>query len=243
MTCANSARASYKMAEPNWVTIADAAKFYNVSRSSMDRWLRENPDLFVTKTEDGKKYVDVENSALPINARLKGVEVPEGYLTLEQAREHYQLSRTAVHSWIREGHLKTEVVANRTYVDSKNSTPPNTRHEPAEDWRDVPGFELYQACRDGRIRHKETHNVLSPNTAHNYHQVMLYRGGEKVPSLVHRIIAQTYIPNPENKDIVTHKNKNNYDNCVENLAWTTKADVNKARAIEAIRKARIDKKE
>lgn len=214
-------------AEPNWLTIKEAAYFYDISVSSVNRWILKNPDLFQTKHEDGQRYVDTANSKPPPNARLKNVNIPEGYLTLEQAQEYYKLSRTAVHCWIRDGHLATEIIANIKYVIVPRSNPPNTRHEPAEDWKAIPGFAGYEASRDGRIRNVKTYNVLKPNTVQGYHQVMLYRDGAKVPCSVHRLVAHTYIPNPENKRTVNHKNHNPTDNHAENLEWHTPAEQNR----------------
>jgi len=62
----------------------------------------------VTKIEEGKRWVDVNNSKTPGNARLKDVKIPQGFITLEGAREHYNLSRTIVYQWIRKGFLVTK---------------------------------------------------------------------------------------------------------------------------------------
>ena len=57
-----------------------------------------------------------------------------------------------------------------------------------------------------------------------YLQVNL--SGIRVPQLVHRLVAEAFIPNPENKPTVDHINGNRLDNRVENLRWVTQKENN-----------------
>ncbi|QIG60064.1 endonuclease [Dishui Lake large algae virus 1] len=215
------------MTEPQWLTLTDAITHYGISRSSIDRWIRENPDNFVMKVENGVRYVDVANSKPPGNARLKGASmIPDGYITLGEAQEHYKVGRSTIHSWVREGHLVVKMFGSKKYIDTVNSKPPNTRNELVENWKEIPNFPDYEASTDGRIRNKKTCNVLTPNMIDNYHYVHLYV--DKVPQIlsVHRAIALTHIPNPDNKNTVNHKNMNKTDNKVENLEWATHSEQN-----------------
>ncbi len=216
--------------EPMWLTLEEAIPYYGISKSSMDRWIRENPENFIIKVENGKRYVDIANSKTPEKARLKGAEIPNGFITLGEAEKHYDVARTTIHRWVREGHIAVKMFGSKKYVDTANSKPPNTRNEPDENWKDVPGFDLYQACTDGRIRNKETGNILSSTDVHGYCQVCLYKDGIQNGIYAHCVIAKTWLPNPENKKTVNHKNLNKKDNHIENLEWATSSEQNSHKA-------------
>ena len=60
----------------------------------------------------------------------------------------------------------------------------------------------------------------SKNTQ-DYYFVSLCRNNIYQIKTIHRLVAEAYIPNPENKPFVHHKDHNRYNNSVENLEWAT----------------------
>ena len=97
-----------------------------------------------------------------------------------------------------------------------------------EEWRDIKDYEgYYQVSNFGRVRsfHHRVPHILTPRVAFNYLKVPLCRGknDEKV-FFVHILVAKTFIPNPENKKIVNHKDGNKTNNHVENLEWVTQSE-------------------
>jgi hypothetical protein len=96
-----------------------------------------------------------------------------------------------------------------------------------EIWRDIPGYEgRYQASNLGRIRSQQR-GLLKPFINHNGYMVApLTKEGEKVRTGAHRLVAQAFIPNPENKEQINHKNGIKTDNRVENLEWVTCSENN-----------------
>lgn len=99
-----------------------------------------------------------------------------------------------------------------------------------EVWKDIPGFPGYKASTYGQIKsflqnHTEG-KILSPNKNPNvgYLQVMLRQNGKSVMQFVHRLVALTFCPNPENKKYVNHIDENKLNNFAYNLEFVTNSE-------------------
>lgn len=92
-----------------------------------------------------------------------------------------------------------------------------------ETWMPIKGYEKkYEVSNCGRIRITGT-PVIRANAITEYGYVaftLCYKGTVKRRP-VHRIVAETFIPNPDNKPEVNHKDGNKQNNNVENLEWCT----------------------
>jgi hypothetical protein len=94
--------------------------------------------------------------------------------------------------------------------------------------KDIPGYEgLYSATTDGEIvslitTRTRRRGMIKPfvNTG-GYLRVNLYRGGKQTKHYVHRLVAATYLPNPEKYGCVNHIDANRQNNRVDNLEWCT----------------------
>lgn len=96
-----------------------------------------------------------------------------------------------------------------------------------ETWRDIPGYEgRYQVSNLGRLWSKER-GLLSPFLSRGgYLVATLQRNGKRYGTGVHRLVAQAFIPNPEDKPQINHKNGIRTDNRPENLEWVTCSENN-----------------
>lgn len=98
-----------------------------------------------------------------------------------------------------------------------------------EEWRDVIGYEEYfQVSNLGRIYSKRTSKILKQTICKTgYYTVATKIGGRNGKSLcfkVHRLVAEAFIYNLENKPFVNHKDGNKLNNSQENLEWCTQSE-------------------
>lgn len=78
---------------------------------------------------------------------------------------------------------------------------------------------VYGSAENSNYKHKSDKEV-----AREIKKVKLWKDGEMKTHLVSRLVATAFIPNPENKEEVNHKNGNPLDNSVENLEWVTRSE-------------------
>ena len=82
----------------------------------------------------------------------------------------------------------------------------------------------YSVSTEGEVRKDTTNYILSQSSQEDYKFVGLIINGKQKRMRVHRMVALTFIDNPDNKPYVNHINGNRSDNNVENLEWVTPSE-------------------
>jgi NUMOD4 motif/HNH endonuclease len=114
-------------------------------------------------------------------------------------------------------------------------------------WKPVEGYEaLYKVSSNGRIRslprlvkcrggklRRSFPRILKPvKNCYGYMVVTLNKNGAGAQFRVHRLVAKAFVPNPENKPQINHKDTNKQNNQCSNLEWVTQSE-NAIHALES----------
>jgi hypothetical protein len=94
-----------------------------------------------------------------------------------------------------------------------------------EIWKDIEGYEqLYQVSNLGNVKSLSNKNnrrekILKPGSKKGYLSVILHKNRVRKNFLVHRLVAEAFLPNPNNLQTINHKDEDKTNNRVENLEW------------------------
>lgn len=110
------------------------------------------------------------------------------------------------------------------------------------EWKDITDYEgVYQISTDGQVKslaritisqsnkgkYTKKDRILIPEITSKglgYYRVLLCKNSIITKFLIHRLVAKAFIPNPENKPQVNHRDGNKLNNNVENLEWVTASE-------------------
>ena len=91
--------------------------------------------------------------------------------------------------------------------------------------RIIENYPNYTISDKGEIVNINTNKELKPYIRNDgYVIISLSKGGKKYKCYLHRLVAETFIPNPDNLSQVNHKDEDKTNNCVSNLEWITPKD-------------------
>ena len=95
-----------------------------------------------------------------------------------------------------------------------------------EIWKPIKGYEgLYEVSNLGRIKSlvnnkgQYREKILKPRYTYGYLKVILCKNGIKKNYRVHRLVAEAFLPNPDNLPLINHKDEQKDNNIVTNLEW------------------------
>lgn len=89
-----------------------------------------------------------------------------------------------------------------------------------EKWKDIQGYEgLYQISNLGNVKSIKKGIIIGDVIKGGYRRIPLYKNGKYKRFMIHRLVAEAFVKNPDNKPEIDHIDGNPLNNKVDNLRW------------------------
>ena len=99
------------------------------------------------------------------------------------------------------------------------------------EYRKITGYDNYSISNTGLVRNDSTGKTLKPDITNGYHRVFLFLNNKGKRFSIHRLVADAFIPNPDNKTCVDHIDNNKLNNNLDDLRWCSLQENNRNRSI------------
>lgn len=138
----------------------------------------------------------------------------------------------------------------------KAQTKMNMTNIKQESWKNIKGYETFYKIsslgrvkslaktitrKDGEVKNLSEKIIKPFLTKKGYKQIVLTKDGDKKKHYIHRLVAQAFIPNPNNLPEVNHINEDKLDNDVVNLEWLSRIDNMRHGTVQARRAEKAKK--
>lgn len=92
-----------------------------------------------------------------------------------------------------------------------------------EEFKEIDEFPKYEVSNLGRVKNKTTNHIQKPRKSNSgYLYVSLYKDGKEHNRFIHRLVAKSFLSNPNNYPEVNHIDEDKENNCAVNLEWCTR---------------------
>lgn len=94
-----------------------------------------------------------------------------------------------------------------------------------EIWKEITGFEgLYAVSNLGKVKSLKNDVIMKVDISNGYERVPLFLNKKCYKKYVHRLVAEAFVPNVENKPSIDHIDTNPFNNVFTNLRWCTQKE-------------------
>jgi len=90
-----------------------------------------------------------------------------------------------------------------------------------EVWKSIDSYDHYVVSSFGKVKNTKTGRILKGRNVCGYLQVVLCEDGVRKNCYVHRLVANAFLDNPDDKECVDHRNNDKINNHLTNLRWAT----------------------